>query len=227
MTPLEKKVKSFFEAQGAEACSIPTESKAKKRTPDLLVKFRDLELIVEIKAIEENPSELLTLKAVESNEVLDQVSSDDVTRIAAKIRDANKQLRQKCHGRPGMVVISDERSFFTRALNPQQLLAEAMFGRETIWIGVPHPATHAHSQTIAHDFGLSRTVSPGANTTTSAVALLLQSTDGTSRLLIHHNPHASSPLQPGTFKGPNIVEFLIPSTTRFSGFYEINESNGT
>lgn len=225
MTPLEERVKSFLEAQGAQVYSIPTESQAKKRTPDLLVKFKGIELIVEIKAIEENPNEIRTLKAVELNEIIDQDSSDDVARITAKIRDANKQLRQKCHGRPGVVVISDERSFFTRALDPQQLVSEAMFGRQTIWRTVPHPSNPAPSRTVAHDFGLGRTVSPEANTTTSAVALLLQSTDGASRLLVHHNPHASSPLQPGLLQGPSIEEFSIPSTTRYSNFQKIPEPN--
>lgn len=221
MSTTEDRVTRLLQELGACVTPIPTEAVEKKRTPDLLVYWHSVELIVEIKALEENSKEALALRAVEAGEVASVDHSGDVARLAAKIRDANNQLKRKCHGKPGVTVVVDERSFFTRALSLQQVLAEAMFGAETLWLTMPGPSNPGSSQVVAHDFGRGRTVSPNANTTTSAVGLLASFRDGSDGFLLHHNPHAASPLPRGIFLGPRVREFIIPSTREFAAFAEV------
>ncbi len=215
---IEANVESFLERLGANVNRIPTEE---QRTPDLLVTIQGVEVIVEIKSINENPNEKHAIQAIESRDVISLDHSKDIHRFISKIKDANNQLKHKCCGRPGIVVIADRRSFFTRSLNPQQILLEAMFGAETLWVTMPYPACSSPLGRVAHEFGLGRTVAPNANTTTSAVALFFQPAGGEPRLLIHHNPHAAVPLDPGLFRGPNVQEFIMPSTKQFADFVEI------
>ena len=95
MSSVEQKIIGFLEGLGARVTPIKTESLENRRTPDLLVNFHDIEMVVEIKAIENNPEEVNAIKAVGSGEVVTVSHDNDVDRFARKIRDANNQLKSK------------------------------------------------------------------------------------------------------------------------------------
>lgn len=221
MTSVEADLVSFFAVCGVKLTSIPTEPKSKKRTPDFIVEFPEMEAVLELKEIEKNTDEAFQVSLAERGENASIDHSYDVSRFVAKIRDANSQLKQKSSGRPGITVIADTRSFLAKALSPQQILAEAMFGRETVWIPMPYPAVPNSRGAIAHDFGWGRSLGPETNTTTSAVALFIEVTDGSHVLLVHHNPNATTPLPRGLIRDPAVREFVIPSIRKFSGFEEV------
>lgn len=221
MATIETALISFFSIRGVKLTPIPTESQSGQRTPDFVVNYPQLEAILELKEIETNDEEAIQISLVERGKVGSIDHSNDVARFVAKIRDANRQLKQKCAGRPGITVIADTRSFFAQALTPQRILAEAMFGRETLWVTMPQPTVQCTHEVVAHDFGRGRSLGPNANTTTSAIALFVEKADGSHTLLIHHNPNAAAPLPRGLLCDHSVREFIIPTTRAFSGFKEI------
>lgn len=108
---------------------------------------------------------------------------------------------------------------------PQDVLLEAMFGQQTFWRSVPSPSAKNSSRTLAHVFGRKRSTTRIANTTTSAVGLILTGSSGHLEMRVHHNPHAKSPLPQGLFASVGIREFIVPSLAKFERFVEISAAN--
>lgn len=221
MTDSEALAIELLQSLGAQVSVVPTESKERKQTPDLIASLGAHSIVIEVKEITINTTEQEALNQTESGEVVSVDKSRDFRRFAAAIRSANRQLKTKCNGRPGVVLLQDLRGFLMQAIDPQRAIHHAMFGEEVLWLTQPSFTSKQPTRLVSQAFGGGRTVNEQSNTTTSAVGLMLQKEGGDTALWLHHNPFAAAPLPFGTFRGPLVKEFVVPSTNRFAPFSEV------
>jgi len=217
MTFSETCASALLEKIGARVSRIPTEQ---QQTPDFRVSSGGVSILVEIKEIAMNSDELKWRAQVENERLVVCDGSRARLRFADAIREANRQLKAQCQGRPCIVILQDVRDSWMRAFAPQQDLLWAMFGEETFWVTVP--SFGQPSRTVAHSFGRrERSTTADKNTTTSAVGLLLENGKSEYSLWLHHNPFAATPLPRGAFRSPLVREFVISSTNQFTSFSEV------
>jgi hypothetical protein len=221
MTNSEVLAIKLLQSLRAKVSVVPTESKENKQTPDLIAFFSEHSIVVEVKEITVNPSEKEVVRQAEAGQVTSIDKRQDSKRFAAAIRSANRQLKTKCNGRPGLVLLQDLRGFWMQAIDPQRSIHQAMFGEETLWLTQPFYTDAQPTRLVSHVFGGGRTVNAQSNTTTSAVGLMLPREGGQTTLWLHHNPFAAIPLPRGTFRGPLVREFVVSSTNRFASFSEV------
>ncbi len=221
MTQSEKNIERVFLSIGIAINKVPEDS---EKTPDYSFSINGQSIYLEVKEIEENEEERIILRKLdELDEIQSYESKENENRFRSGISKGNRQLKKRCkNGEPGLVVIQDLRSFFTKSFNPQEEMKQAMFGDHVTWCSVPNQYNQYHSRVVADNFGRNRTTTDKKNTTISAVALLFENYETRElTLLIHHNPHAKNPL-PNLFSSfHSIKEYRVDSTREYGHFVEV------
>lgn len=224
MTKSEKNTIRFFRSIGVEIDKVP---EAFEKTPDYFLSLNDQLIYLEVKEIDENNDEKDILQTIYENKEIRCYESDIVgKRFRSKIAEANRQLKKLCkNNESGIVVIQDIRPFFTKSIMPQEEIKQAMFGDRIIWLTAPTHYNEYESEVTADIFSYNKTTTESKNTTTSAVALLIEDYK-TSELtfLLHHNPHAKNPLSESIFSGFGIRQFRIISTKNYCDFVEVQNT---
>lgn len=221
MTKSEANTISFFSSIGIKLTKI---DEAPTETPDYHALVSEVDLFIEVKEIVENENEKLVLKKIEQNDELFSYHYKPMAkRVRDKIKPANKQLKKLCtKDQPGILVIQDLRSFFTKSVIPTEEIKLAMFGERQIWRTVPHPAYRNKKETTADIFGPNKSNTNLKNTHTSAVCLLICDSDNNnSKIFVYHNPFSKHPLPQKLMSHPNIIEYAIPSTSSYCNFEKL------
>ena len=224
MTKSEINTIRFFESIGIDIQRI---SESADKTPDYCLSINDLTIYLEVKEIIENDYEKSILKQIQrygESECYD--SSPTGKRFRSKIAEANRQLKKICtKGEPGIVLIQDNRTFFTKCLMPQEEIKQAMFGDRVIWKTVPSHYNNYNSIATADIFSHNKTTTEFKNTTISAVGLLIEHCE-TKELTVHlhHNPFAKHPIPELLFNSERVKEYKVTSTKNYGDFIEISNT---
>ncbi|MEN6474086.1 MAG: hypothetical protein ABFD81_08740 [Syntrophaceae bacterium] len=221
MTQSEKNVIDFFRSIGIELVQIP---ETDTETPDYKTSISGVEIFIEVKEIIENDYEKDVLKKTEDN--THQYSFDVQPmskRVRGKITKADCQLKKLCiANQPGILIIQDLRSFFTRSLIPSEEVKQAMFGEREIWVSMPSFGVINKSKITADIFGKNKSNTKSKNRNISAVCLLVDKAETRdSSLFIYHNPYAKNPLPHKLIDHSNVKEFVIPSTRSYCHYEKV------
>ena len=224
MTTSEKNALKFFSSLGIEIKKVPEST---EQTPDYLLIVRDQPIFLEVKEIDENPKERSVLKDIEKfGESGCYDSSPLGKRFRSKIVESNKQLKKKCkNNEPGIALIQDVRSFFTKSIDPQEEIKQAMFGDRVIWRTMPSIQNSQPTKVTADIFSANKTTTAEKNTTISAVGFLAEHyQSGDLLMFLYHNPFARNPIEESLFSDLSIKQFKIGSTRNYCEFVEIENT---
>jgi hypothetical protein len=175
------------------------------KTPDYAIFPRDTKVIAEVKEVQENVAER------EQREKLEKVGWSTFGgsgKVGDRARDiigtAAKQLKRMAKGKcPAMIVIYNP-SFLLRHHTEPHAIKAAMYGFDTIILGLAPVQMRQKPRLLDRKSGPGRKVGSQFNTTISAVSVL----DGNG-LTIYHNVFAAIPLQVELFRGIAAIQFTL------------------
>ena len=190
------------------------------KTPDYRLHIKELTVYAEVKQIEPNPHERLTLIKPEEewgeSDLYDGLPGD---RVRAKIKYAMQQLRRLSNYRyPAVLVLYDNVHLWPEIADDYAIRV-AMYGVEMALI-TSNVAPEGGAEIIARWYGSRRKVSPNYNRTLSAVAVLKDDA-ADLRLDVFHNYHARNPLAPDSLRLPTVHHYALESSP-LGGFPDWN-----
>lgn len=178
------------------------------RTPDYGLSLTSTRVLVEVKQLEPNASDIAFEEQLRSGLATRMV---DMGRAKLAINDAVKQLRPHAKGLLPAIVVLYDTMRHTNYLDPYSL-SFSRYGPEKMHFAVPTDPSLEISA-LGMSRGGDAVATPKHNTTLSAVAVL----DGTAQALsldlrIFHNCNAATPLPLNAFAeyGFRQFEFAVP-----------------
>ncbi|MBZ5512550.1 MAG: hypothetical protein LAN70_15460 [Acidobacteriia bacterium] len=208
MTESEELFEEFCHSNCVVVEKVVPES---EKTPDYLVRHRDAAIIVEVKQFDATAAERRTL--LKSPDELDESDAFYDGRpgdgVRSKINSAMPQLKRLSGGKiPTLLVLYDNVQLWPEICDAYAIKV-AMYGVESILI-TPEPAPEGGATVVARWHGPRRKATRLANTSLSAIALLLL--DGERlRMNIFHNFFARNPLSPVSLRSSSITHYRLPA----------------
>jgi hypothetical protein len=196
----------FCAEVGLECHRVPESPQEGVRTPDYLIKVRAAEIFAEIKHLDPSDEEK-KIRELEEKGIAGRVTTPG-KRVGREIADSMRQLRTRAKGRsPAICVIYNNVEFGPRLIDPYDVMI-GMYGQEVVELQVPPTGSGRPAAITGYRFGGKRKVTPGQNTTLSAVAALNDLTPQLT-LWVYHNVHAAIPLEPALLAHPRIHHFAL------------------
>jgi len=186
----------------------------KSRRPDYEVEFAGKRVIVEVKQFDPNDEEAAAICRKEDGGV-GGICTKPGDRIRKAIHSAAPQLRALSKGeRPAMLVVYN--NVLSRRLHTDPYdVATAMQGLDVVPVLVPKdPSISPEFQETRS--GPGKKMTPDANTTISAVGVLLRNPEDAPHLEIFHNRHARNPLEPEWLRDQRVRHFRLPDSAESS-----------
>ena len=207
-TESERLFESFCEAHGVW-CRRVTE--ATEPRPDYELEIAGQPVVAEVKQFDPNEEERSAADRIARGEVV-VLGATPGGRLRRVIGDANGQLRQLLADRsiPTILVVynNTECSLHTQ---PYAVMT-AMQGLDVVDVVVPmHPGEPLRWDAVRSGSG--RAMRPDANTSTSAVAVLVVFNPKEFGLTVYHNRFAACPLDPNLMRFPGVRHFRLPIAT--------------
>jgi hypothetical protein len=174
---------------------IATKASEGVKTPDYTIFPKEAKVIAEVKEVQENAAER------QQREKLEEVGwSTFGGKVGDRARDiigtAAKQLKRMAKGKcPAMIVIYNP-SFLLRHHTEPHAIKAAMYGFDTVVLGLAPIHMQEQPRLIDRKSGPGRKVGSQFNTTISAVAVL-----DSEGLTLYHNMFAALPLAVEVFTG--------------------------
>jgi hypothetical protein len=203
-TTSETLLEQFCTQHGVRWERIATEAANGVKTPDYAIFPEETKVIAEVKEIQENAAER------QQREQLEEVgwSAGGNGKVGDRARDiigtAAKQLKRMAKGKcPAMIVIYNP-SFLLRHHTEPHAIKAAMYGFDTIILGLAPIHMRKKPRLVDRKSGSGRKMGSQFNTTISAVAVF----DGDG-LTIYHNVFAAIPLKTELFSGIAVWQFRL------------------
>jgi hypothetical protein len=194
----------FCDEHGIPCARVP-ETTAK--TPDYEILSKTTPVVVEVKDIEPNAEE------IESERLLNERGWGNATggtpggRVRAKIDAASPQIKARAQGRlPSILVVCDEGREIGH-VEPYHIRV-AMYGLEQIYVAVPPPGQGSPYAT-GMGYGPKRKMTPGHNTSISAIAAMFMPRCDVISLFVFHNKYAKVPLNPALLARHGVRQFTL------------------
>jgi len=177
------------------------------RTPDYEVKFSGHRIVAEVKQFDPNDEEAESIRRMEAGGI-GGTTTEPGDRIRKAIRSAAKQLKALSKGAcPTMLVVYNN-SGAGQHTDPYSV-ATAMQGLDVVPVLVPKDPAHSPQFQDTRS-GPGKKMTPNANTTISAIAVLSTNFDDNSILCVYHNRHARNPIDPEWLRHPFVHHFRLP-----------------
>jgi len=191
----------FCEHHGIACHRIP---EAEEPRPDYEIVLSGQLVLVEVKQFDANADELKAQAARERGDLGVLLGTTPGSRIRNAIDKANVQLKRLLAGRalPTMLVVYNNSP--SRFHTDAYAVMTAMQGFDVIDVEV-QPDTDKPLRFGEPRSGHSRMMSPNANTSTSALAVLSPTFMDEPTLVVYHNRHAACRLDPNLLRIPEIV----------------------
>lgn len=215
-TKSERLFEAFCREQGLDYRRLEPDGEA--RSPDYEVALPTRSLIAEIKQFNANAEERRLERQLETRGYTDVYGTRPGDRVRRKISQADPQLKSLCRGvRPGIVVLFNNVGVTNRHTAPYNIKT-GMYGIEAIDLAFD-PGTGTGPLVVERRFGPNRKMSPGMNTTVSAVAVLREDWPPredrpTIALDVFHNIFARVPLDPEELRGRLVRHFTLDEKVR-------------
>lgn len=203
-TESETYFEAFCRRNGIELLPVPVGA---DKTPDYTLTIRDSLIVVEVKQVEPAADELESDRLVAERGYGNVISRTPGKMVRRKIADCAPQIRARTHGKyPGLLVLWERGHCAGRHTEPYHITV-AMEGFEQMVLTVPPLGSGESPSVVGMKHGGSRKMTPDANTSISAVALLCAPGPGRMLLQVFHNRHAAVPLDPALLKSPEVVHY--------------------
>lgn len=196
------------------ACSIEYERVAEatvqgERRPDFTIRLSGHAVVVEIKQFDPNDDELRAHQALMRGEVVVSGTTPG-DRVRKAIQSAAPQLRSLSRGElPAMLVVYNN-VLSSRQHTDPYAIATAMNGLDVVPVLVPmDPSISPVFQDVRS--GPKRKMTENANTTISAVGVLVRDENGQPFLHAYHNRFARHPISPEWARHARISHWRAPS----------------
>ena len=173
------------------------------KTPDYRLEIDGSIMIAEVKEIDRNPDEQESDRELEATGVGNVLGGTPGHRVRKKIAGAAKQIKARTQGRyPGILVLTTAGgtvSDWSRAFHHLEPYAikTAMYGLQVVQVAVPSDSS-MRPYSIGSKFGPKKKMTPEANTSISAVAVLEPTAGSALRLVVYRNLYATVPIEPAT-----------------------------
>lgn len=185
------------------------------QTPDYKIEFSGQTVITEIKQFDPNPEEKEINRRRSQGEHI-ALGTKPGDRIRKAIRKANPQLKKLSNGMlPTLLVVYDNVTTFQIHTKPYCVMC-AMKGLDEVQVEIPNNMSQGQpifGETVS---GREKTMRTDINTTTSAIAVMLQFDDNDIQLNIYHNHFAAQPINPVLLQSNNIRHYSLPSDSQNS-----------
>lgn len=193
---------------------------ASTRTPDYEVKLGGHRVVAEVKQFDPNEEEAESIRRVEAGGI-GGTTTVPGNRVRKAIRSAAKQLKALSKGEcPTMVVVYNN-SGAKQHTDPYSV-STAMQGLDVVPVLVPKdPSISPQFQETR--FGPGKKMTPNANTTISAIGVLVHDFDDRTHLCIYHNRHARHPIDPEWMRHPLVHHYRLPdgAASSLGGWQEV------
>lgn len=178
------------------------------RTPDYEVKFSGHRIVAEVKQFDPNEEEAESIRRMEAGGI-GGTTTEPGDRMRKAIGYAAPQLKARSKGEcPAMLVIYNN-SGAGQHTDPYSV-ATAMQGLDVVPVLVPKdPAISPQFQDVRSGPS-GRKMRANANTTISAIGVLVTDFDDATHLCIYHNRHARHPIDPEWLRHPLVHHFRLP-----------------
>jgi hypothetical protein len=186
----------FCTQHGVRWEQIATKASDGVKTPDYAIFPKETKVIAEVKEVQENAAER------QQREKLEEVgwSTFGSGKVGDRARDmigtAAKQLKRMAKGKCPAIIVVYNPSFLLRHHTEPHAIKAAMYGFDTVILGLAPIHMREKPRLIDRKSGPGRKMGGQFNTTISAVAVL----DGNG-LTIYHNMFAALPLSVELFTG--------------------------
>jgi hypothetical protein len=202
---------------------IPTKASSSEKTPDYAIYPSGTKVIAEVKDIQESPTER------QQREQLERVgwSTFGSGKVGDRARDiigtAARQLKRMAKGQCPAIIVIYNPSFLLRHHTEPHAIKAAMYGFDTVILGLAPIYMRKKPRLIDRKSGPGRKMGSQFNTTISAVAIL--DDDG---LTIYHNKFAALPLSAEPFTGIAVRQFTLGEKQpgEFDRWQEIGSRGG-
>jgi hypothetical protein len=169
---------------------INTESNSAKKSPDYEIIVNSQKIIVEIKQIDPNPNDKKNEERLRLTGTGGTFGGKIGKRISQKITSAMPQLKVRAKNKyPSLLVIYNNISFTDEYVQPDEVMC-GMYGRHVVYLPF---GSNKKDEIIDQDFGPTRRLTPDANTTLSALAIIRKEKNDI-KLDIFSNKYANIPL---------------------------------
>ncbi len=163
-------------------------------TPDYTLVFGKKLVVVEVKEIEPPEPDVIGITPGKA--------------VRKKIADSSKQIKARTQGiHPGLLVLWESGVCAGRQSEPYHILV-AMSGFEQVLIDVPPLASGLRPSLAGMKHGPGRKMTPDANTSISAVALLCVPAKNELLLQVFHNRHAAIALDRTLLVSANVTHYV-------------------
>jgi hypothetical protein len=180
---------------------------ADARTPDYEVVFSGHRVVAEVKQFDPNAEEAESIRRMEAGRIGGTTATPG-DRIRKAIRSAAPQLKARSKGEcPTMVVVYNNSGAKQHA-DPYSV-ATAMQGLDVVPVLVPKDSSISPQFQDARS-GPGKKMTPNANTTISAIGVLVTDFDDQTHLCVYHNRHAVNPIEPDWLRAERVHHFRLP-----------------
>jgi hypothetical protein len=182
----------------------------KTPTPDYEIKFGDHRVIVEVKELDSNISDLEAFHDLRSRGQTG-MWKEPGHRLRLKIEESKKQLKLKSQERcPVVLVLYDNVVLPSIDWDDFRI---AMYGLEIEVLDIPQDRNQEPT-VIARRSGYKAKFTRNRNTTFSALGLLYKSNDDRLNLILLHNFYAKNPIDVDWLRRDTVKHFRLDPTNR-------------
>jgi len=194
----------FCDEHGIPCARVPETT---GKTPDYEIFSKTTPVVVEVKDIESNAEEIESERLVNERGWGNATGGTPGGRVRAKIDAASPQIKARAQGHlPSILVVCDEGREIGH-VEPYHIRV-AMYGLEQIYVAVPPPGQGSPYAT-GMGYGPKRKMTPGHNTSISAIASMFMPRCDVISLFIFHNKYAKVPFDPALLARYGVRQFKL------------------
>jgi len=182
-----------------------------EKTPDYTIRLDGQEIIVEVKEILPNAEEKKAMLEAKKNGTPFVTRILPGERIRKKIASASGQIKARTKGKsPSILLICDIRNGCGQVIPhlDQYHLRVAMEGLDQVVIGLPEDKNQSPT-IIGRKSGPRKKMTPNANTSISAVAVLSTPPGEPIKIEVFHNKYAAHPILPEILRNNGMPQFSL------------------
>jgi len=186
-----------------------------QQSPDYKIQLLGQDIIVEIKQFDPNDEEKETIRKRQQGESL-AFGTIPGDRIRGAIHTSNKQFKRRFDGKtPSLLVVYDNVMPPSTSHTRGYCVMVAMkgFDKVEVLLSKDPKKTPIFGETVS---GSNREMRLDANTTISAIAVLLLHGDDSIGLNVYHNQFAKIPVDPALLRINNVRQFKLPENSQNS-----------
>lgn len=210
LTASEALFEAFCRQRTLTAERIPTASDIHEMRPDFRVRSRARRarwVYVEVKEIQPTRQEAIEIAKVLAGAV-GSFSTEPGAKMRSIVRSAAPQLRSMAGPRdPALVVVNEPSGLLGQHIDPYSILT-CMRGLDEVPVYIPRDSSERPTFGAVRQGG-KRKMTPSANTSISAIAVLFLYGQRATRLDVFHNRFARCPLRQRDLRGHWIRHFAM------------------